>query len=144
MDDLDFLADAGTPAPNGALARIRVAESLEAVRGDLLDWAAGALHNRRGHTAAYRGKKGLAQCRQDLDFHLRHLHAELAAGGGDLATYARWVLPMFAVRGQAPGDVRAGVQVLVEALLRFLPADHSETAAALLGAGFAEPVPGEP
>lgn len=114
-DDLDFLVRAPSPAEEAAAA-------LERVRADLLDWGAGALVARHPQITAYHGPKGRQKARQDLDLHLRHLHDALLAGTTELGTYVRWVGPLLAQRGLGRHDVTAGLDLLQEAVRRFVPA----------------------
>jgi hypothetical protein len=94
-------------------------DAVEPVRGELLDWAAAALRARTPSAAAYRGPKGTLQCRQDLDRHLKHV---LAEPSGDLAAYRQWVIEtVYRPRHQGEADWAAGVAVLAEAVLRFVP-----------------------
>jgi hypothetical protein len=114
--DIDFLDDS-----LASDQRAQAADALERVRGELVAWAAAALVMRRP-AAVWHGRKGEALCRQDLDFHARHLHAALAHGSAaDLADYARRTRALLAARGLQPDDIATGVAVLVEALARFVP-----------------------
>jgi len=127
-DDLDFLGQSNDIASE-------MAAQLENVRGELASWAAAALLNRRPQARVYRGNKGQALCRQDMDFHLRHLHSALARGAEVLIDYQTWVTAMFAQRGVDPGEICKGVAVLAEGLHRYLPEPAaSEAARLLLGA----------
>lgn len=141
LHDDDFLA-----GPDRA--RAAAAAALEAERAAAGTWAAGAVRNRHPGFAAWRGPKGLAACRQDMDFHLRHLHGALtAADAGSLDGYARWVMPVLAGRGVDVDAVAAGVTVLAEALHRFLPPASATLAARELLHAFAHigiAAPGSP
>lgn len=128
-DDLDFLledpVDAAGPSPLsmwGAAA----AAALEAVRGPMLDWAALALARRYPQVVRFRGPKGVLACRQDLDIHLKHLHAALRGlGRADLLAYEAARPALWRERGADPAVLPLGLAVLTEALWRFLPAAHA-------------------
>lgn len=113
-----------------------MAAELESVRGELAAWAAAALLNRRPQARVYRGNKGQALCRQDMDFHLRHLHGALARGAEVLIDYQTWVTAMFAQRGVDPSEISKGVAVLAEGLHRYLAEPAATEAARLLLAAF--------
>ncbi len=127
---LDFLDDAaaGTPVPTGD-AQVAV----EAVRAPMLDWAARTLAVRAPAATVYRSNKGVAQCRLDLD---RHLKAVLEAGAnaqGALAQYRKWALAaIWAPRGSTVDDFDAGLQTLAESLVRFVAWPHGPRLAARL------------
>ncbi len=123
-DDLDFLND------EDAAPRHAAAEALAAVRSELAEWAAGALLNRHPEARAWRGRKGHLLCRQDMEFHVKHVHNALETGSPDeLRAYAAWWPQVLAQRGSHPGDVAIGASVLHEALLRFLAPEHALVAA---------------
>lgn len=141
-DDLpDFLSDgADDPGQCAAVA-------LVAVRSELVEWAASALLNRHPEARAWRGRKGLMLCRQDLDFHVRHLHAALAGGAqfgpeehasAELAAYAGWWPRVLSQRGSHPGDAAIGADILTESLVRFLTPPHGALAARVWADAFAE------
>ena len=119
-DDLDFLTeDAGQPA---------AAVALEAVRSELLDWAAGALTARHPHLRAQRGTQHLAHARRDLDAHTRHLHNALVQNdAGELETYLRW-----ASRQPLHAHLIDDVAILLEAVRRFVPPPDTQACAASL------------
>lgn len=127
-DDLDFLTDdAGQPA---------AAEALEAVRAELLDWAAGALTARHPQLRGLRGTQHLAHARRDLDAHTRHVHAALACGNsGELTTYLRWAAQQPLHRFLADD-----VAILLEAYARFLAPPHDEQCRDLLALAHAAAV----
>ncbi|MSP93199.1 MAG: hypothetical protein EXR79_15595 [Myxococcales bacterium] len=122
-DEFDFLDDPDVHVAAGAAGstRAEAATALEAVRGDLLDWAAVAVCVRSNHVAR-RGRRGELQARQDLDFCVRHVHAALAHGNeGDAGTALRQVAALLATRGVDAAQWRADVAVLIEAVRRFMP-----------------------
>lgn len=140
-DLLDFLSD-GADDPGQ-----RAAVALAAVRSELVEWAAGALLNRHPQARAWRGRKGLMLCRQDLDFHVRHLHAALAAGvpisadgqaDTELAAYAGWWPRVLAKRGSHPCDAAIGIDILIESLIRFLAPPHGAYASRVWADAFSE------
>lgn len=128
-DDLDFFGQSHDVAAE-------ISAQLEDVRAELAVWAAAALLNRRPQARVYRGSKGEALCRQDMDFHLRHLHSALARGAEVLVDYQGWVTAMFAQRGVDPSEISRGVAVLAEGLHRYLPEPAARAAAQLLLAAF--------
>lgn len=123
-DDLDFL---GEPA-SAAVAAI------ELVRGELIDWAAKALHRRCPAAAVYPGNKGLVQCRLDLDRHLKQLlDVPLDSALIHLTQYRAWVLTaVWLPRGSTAETLAAGAEVLAEALVRFVPLAEIAAWAAVL------------
>lgn len=130
-DDLDFLSD------DDAVQRQQAVDALACVRADLAEWAAAALLQRHPEARAWRGRKGLMLCRQDMDFHVKHLHSSLESGStADLHAYAAWWPQVLATRGSHPGDVAIGAGVLHEALLRFLPPAAASLACQAWGDAF--------
>jgi len=130
-EDLDFLSDAGQGAHPSA------ATLLEQARTEMLDWASAALINRRPDLKIYRGKKGLRTARQDLDLHIKHLHASFLGGASqDAASYRRWFLASAAGRGLDAVAIDAGVSILAEALWRWLPPHAGQDATTRLAASF--------
>jgi hypothetical protein len=130
-DELDFLTD------DDAVARQEAADALAAVRADLAQWAADALLQRHPDARAWRGRKGLLLCRQDMDFHVKHIHTALESGSAqELRAYAAWWPQVLATRGSHPGDVAIGAGVLHEALLRFLPSAAAKLACQAWGDAF--------
>ncbi len=120
-DDLDFLGE--------DTAETAAAVALEAVRSELLDWAAGALAARHPHLRAQRGTQHLAHARRDLDAHTRHLHNALVRGdAGELETYLRW-----AARQPLHAHLADDVAILLEAMQRFVPPPHAAQCCELLG-----------
>ncbi len=102
--------------------------SVEAVRPQLLDWAAGAMRARWPSGAAFRGAKGLAQFRLDLDRGLKR--AVDAEAEGDAADWRRWILAtVYAPRGQKESELDAMLAVLSEALVRLAPWPHGPAVA---------------
>lgn len=101
---------------------------VEAVRTQVLDWAAAALRARQPSAAAFRGPKGLVQCRLDLDRMLKQILR--TESGLDRAAWRKWMMAtVFAPRGQTERELDAGVAVLVEALIRLTPWPAALTAA---------------
>lgn len=136
VDDLDFLLDDSDAGPQGLAPGnwgAAAAGALETVRGPLLDWAALALARRFPQVVRFRGPKGVLACRQDLDIHLKHLHAALRGLGlADLRAYEAARPALWKERGADPAVLPLGLAVLTEALWRFLPAEHAETVVHLL------------
>ena len=121
-DDLDFLCDEA-PTATAAVA-------LEGVRAELLDWAAPALSARHPHLRRLRGTPHVAHARRDLDAHTRHLHNALVRGdAAELASYLTWA-------AQQPGhaDLADDLELLGEAIQRFVPQPHAATCGATLRA----------
>ena len=131
-DDLDFLSDgAGRSGTSHADA---ARQAVENVRTPLLDWAARALAVRMPAATVYRGAKGVAQCRLDLD---RHLKALLGDTDGDdaavVAAYRQWALAsIWAPRGSTAEALDVGLEVLAESLVRFAPWPHGPRLARLV------------
>ncbi len=127
-DDLDFLTeDAGQPA---------AATALEAVRSELLDWAAAALAARHVHLRATRGTQHVAHARRDLDAHTRHLHNALVRSDpAELATYLRW-----AAQQPLHAHLADDLAILLEAIQRFVPPPHAAACCALLTAADSQTV----
>ena len=119
-DDLDFL----TEDTNQTAA----ADALEAVRSELLDWAAAALAARHPHLRTERGTQHLAHARRDLDAHTRHLHNALVRGdAGELTTYLRW-----AAQQPLHAHLDDDVAILLESIARFVPPPHGKQCRDLL------------
>lgn len=121
-DELDFLSDDENNQPQQAVGgQLPWHDAVEPVRGEMLDWAAAALHGRCAEAAVYRGRKGMVQCRLDLDRMLKQLLAvppdqALAA----LQGYRRWAIgAIWQPRGSSAATLDAGAAVLAEALVRF-------------------------
>jgi hypothetical protein len=135
LDDLDFLLDQQGEAgetPSIAGWGPQAATDLEAVRGPLLDWAAQTLAVRHPDVVRFRANKGVMACRQDLDIHLKHLHGALRGlGAQDLVQYRLQLPQLWQERGADHRQIGTGLQVLVEALWRFVPPPHGGQVAAL-------------
>lgn len=121
--------------------RAEQAQAVEAVRPALLDWAAATLRARSPQAAAYRGAKGQAQFRLDLDRGLKR--AVEPEDGGDPAEWRRWILAtVYGPRGQGEQELNGMLAVLAEALVRLVPWPHgprvAERVVALLGAHHSE------
>jgi hypothetical protein len=135
LDDLDFLLD--QPGAGGEAASIaawgpQAAADVEAVRGPMLDWAAQTLAVRHPDVVRFRANKGVMACRQDLDIHLKHLHGALRGlGAADLVQYRQQLPQLWQERGADHRQIGPGLQVLVEALWRFVPPPHGGQVAAL-------------
>lgn len=130
-EDVDFLSGADDSA--------RFLDALDAARQPMIRWAAAALVSRYPEVSPYRGQKGLLACAQDLDFHLSHLRDAIATNDDvQLSRYAPWILAVMAKRGVKTSHVRRGVEVLCEAILRFLSWPEGEAVAAQLRAAFTE------
>ncbi|MBM4344624.1 MAG: hypothetical protein FJ100_14765 [Deltaproteobacteria bacterium] len=125
---VDFLATADDPTDDAQHQRAAV----EAVRGAMIDWAARALAGRTLRASVYRGAKGVAQCRLDLDRHLKFLLAGSDdPAERDLAQYRQWALAaIWLPRGSTPDEFDAGAHVLAESLVRFVAWPHGPRLAA--------------
>lgn len=127
-DDLDFLMDDA--------GQTTAAAALEAVRSELLDWAAGALAARHPQLRTLRGTQHVAHARRDLDAHTRHLHNALVRNDAvELETYLRWA-------GHQPlhAHLADDVAILLEALQRFVPPPHAAPCRDLLAGAHARAV----
>ena len=117
-----LFGDQGDDFLGGDEAHADLAGSLLKRRREIAQWAAAALISRHPHVASYRGHKGVLACEQDLDFHLQHLHESVYTQAPEtLQRYAAWIVAVLGRRGVPPTSVVVGVQVLGEALLRFMP-----------------------
>lgn len=123
-DDFDFLDTPAETAGDGSDWTVAVPLAIEAVRGELLDWAAKTLRQRVPQAAAYPGNKGQVQCRLDLDRHLKQVLAvPLPSLAVHLTEYRAWALhAVWLPRGSPPETLDAGAAVLAEALIRYVPA----------------------
>ena len=124
-EDLDFLNEAPPGATEHAeiLSAEAVRAGIEPVRTELVDWAAKTLHVRCPAAAAYRGAKGLVQCRLDVDRHLKHLLNRPLDGDREaMVAYRKWALvAIWLPRGSSAGSLDVGLIVLAESLVRYAP-----------------------
>ena len=138
-DDADWLAEDDFLA--AAAVPVSWSADLEAVRSELLDWAAAAMRARYPQAIEWRGAKGLQQVRQDMDLHLRHLlQAPPDRAHEAMATYRHWLLAtIWATRSAAMLAVQGQAAVLAEGLLRFAPWPVGLRAAQAVAAGLGAP-----
>lgn len=129
----DFLSEAEPAAPWSA--------DLEAVRGEVLDWAAAAVRARFPQAAEWRGAKGLQQIRQDMDLHLRHLlQAPPDRAAAAMASYRQWLLAtIWSKRTSAELAVQFQAAGLAEGLARFAPWPVGLRAAEAIAGGLGAP-----
>lgn len=133
-DGLDFLDGSGDLDEVQAAAE---RAAVEAVRAPMLDWAARTLAARVPQASVYRGNKGIAQCRLDLD---RHLKAALEdPADAAQVRYRQWALTaIWLPRGSSPAQFDAGLHTLAESLVRFAAWPHGPRIAARLANNLGE------
>lgn len=133
LEEDDFLTAAAPPAPWSA--------DLEAVRGEVLDWAAAAVRARHPQASEWRGAKGLQQVRQDMDLHLRQLlQAPPDRAAEAMASYRHWLLAtIWSKRAFAALAVQVQAAGLAEGLTRFAPWPVGLRAAEAVATGLGAP-----
>jgi len=138
MDDpIDFLADRADDESATLLAAV------EAVRGELLDWAAVAWAARHPDPSAPRGPKGTVQRRIDLD---RHLKAAIGRDGpaspAAISDHRAWmVATVCGPRRQDPASIGLAGGVLAEAVVRFVAHPSAPGLAVAIASGLGCPDP---
>lgn len=143
--DLAFAADQQAAGDDDFLGGADLAEpwsaDLEAVRGEVLDWAAAAVRARFPQASQWRGAKGLQQIRQDMDLHLRQLlQAPPDRAAAAMASYRQWLLAtIWAKRTSAALAVQFQAAGLAEGLARFAPWPVGLRAAEAVAGGLGAP-----
>lgn len=131
QSDCDFLQTARAE-PEPALA------ALDAYAATIARWGAQALVNRYPDASPYKGRKGVLACEHELARHVAHLRSAIGtADRAAFAVYARWIAAVLAARRAPSGHLAASIEVLSEALRRFLPWPHGDNSAAILRDAFA-------
>jgi len=114
-------------------------EALSARRDEIIRWAAQELVDRLPDLAPERGKRGLLYWKQDLGLHVRHVHRALLTGDpGAFATYVRWLVPTLAMRGMSLAQVRAGLELLRESVVRHLAEGEAAVVVAVIDGALGE------